>query len=310
MYEHEYLGDAAVAGFVAFVRCLIVQGQPGVSLRIGSGGNRQEVGTLLEVVEAYRWRGEGFSAVNVKVASMRREMRAALARCESMEDRAERRLAELELLFVSNKALSWGRVYEGAFPFLIHQAETGVLSQNLRMAAALIDGSCEAVDAFDGRPYRSDCAMTKIYAMMNRRTVAYDDRLGAALGLLCRMYLERERRHSLPEQLVFMVGDRGDPRQDPSRNGFVFRDKQSGSEHARWNIRANWIIDCIAGDATVAGVLGRHHRDRIRRIEAALFMLGDDVGDQPRTAASPPVRAPRRVNEGAPNATGGESSSS
>jgi hypothetical protein len=296
--------------FASFVRALIVEGQPGVSLRVGSDSRRREVATLLEALDAYCWCGESFAAINAKIESMRQEMEAALTQCQAAQGTAERRLAELELLFVSNKSLSWGRVYEGAFPFLIHQAETGVLSQNLRSAAALIDGTADDVGAFDDRPYRSDCAMTKVYAMMNQRTVVYDDRLGAALGLLCRKHLERERRRSVPELLAFMVGDRGDVRHDPSRRDLVFGDKRSGSEHARWNIRANWLVDRLARDETIAAALGSHHRDRIRRLEAALFMIGDDVQDQPRTVVSAPARAPRRVTEPASSAAGEGSSSS
>ena len=309
MQEQEYLGDGDVRAFTSFVGSLIVTGCPALSLRAGSGRHRRHVGTLLEAQEAYCWRGECFAAISAKVEAMRREMQVALARCRCPANAAERRLAELELLFVSTKALSLGGVYEGAFPFLIHQAETGVLSQNLCGAAALIDGPAEDVGAFDDKPYRSDCGMTKVYAVMNRRTVVYDDRLGAALGLLCRMHLERERRSGVPELLAFMVGDRGDALRDPSRYGFRFTDKQPGREHARWNIRANWIISHVANDPAVMLAMGGHLRQRIRRIEAALFMIGDDVEDQPRALVSPPARAPRRLVGTAHGATGGKSSS-
>lgn len=297
MDEQEYLGDAAVMDFTSFLRGLTLDGYAGLALRVGCGRHRQPVATLREAVEAYNWRGESFTTVNIKAEAMRREMQAALDQCASSDGRAERRLAELELLFVSTKTLSWGGVYEGAFGFLLHQAETGVLSQNLRKAAAVIDGPREDVCAFDDAPFRSDCGMTKVYAAMNQRTVVYEERLGAALGLLCRRFLERNRSTSVPDLLAFMSGDRGDLRRNPSTNGFVFGDKQSGREHARWNIRANWILGRLAADEGVAAVLGGHHRDRLRRIEAALFMIGEDVQDQPRVVASPPARAPRRVAE-------------
>jgi len=306
MYEQDYLGDADVAAFAAFLRGLIIDGYPAMLLRVGARSHRTDVKTLPQALEAYRWSGECFEVINGKIREMQREMRAALHRCEQADDRADCRLAELELLFVSTKTLSLGRVYEGAFPFLIHQAETGVLSKNLRVAAALIDGAVEEVDAFDDKPFRSDCAMTKVYAVMNRRTVVYDDRMGAALGLLCRKHLERARRRCVPDSLAFMVGDHGDDRRDPSRNGFRFRDKQSGREHARWNIRANWIISDVAADPAVALAMGGDFRERIRRIEAALFMIGEDVQDQPRALASSPMRAPRRL-EPVPTATGGKS---
>ena len=295
MDEQEYLGAAAVAEFTSFLRGLVFEGYPGLAIKVGTGRSRQAVSTLLEAVEAYSWRGESFAAVNIKVEAMRREMQTALAQCSSAEGRAERRLAELELLFVSTKTLSWGGAYEGAFGFLIHQAETGVLSQNLRRAAALIDGNVENVCSFDDAPFRSDCGMTKVYAAMNRRTVVYDDRLGAALALLCRTHLAQSGRPSVPGLLAFMAGEKGDLQRNPSTGGFVFGEKQAGREHARWNIRANWIVSRVAADETVAAALGGHHRDRMRRIEAALFMIGDDVHDQPHAVANPPARAPRRM---------------
>lgn len=294
MEEQQYLADGDVAAFAGFLRTMVAEGHPGLLVRVGSGDRRKQVPTLLAALEAYSWRGDGYRVIERKLAAIRREMAAALGRCREAEGRAERRLAELELLFVATKALSLGQVYEGAFQFLIHQAETAVLSRNLCLAAALIDGEREDVDGFDDRPFRSDCAMTKVYAVMNRRTVVYDERLGAALGWLVRAQLEREGRHAVPEAVAFMVGERGDRRRDPSGNGFRFADKCSGREHARWNIRANWIVSGVAAHPEVAQAMGGSPQDRLRRIEAALFMIGDDVRDQPRGGASPPARVTRR----------------
>ncbi|HEX7038468.1 MAG TPA: hypothetical protein VF210_22075 [Pseudomonadales bacterium] len=292
MQEHEYLADPDVDAFVRFLRDLTVDGCPGIALRVGA--ERRAVNRLADAVDAYSWQDEPFSAIYAKLDVMRREMRGALERCAEARGPAEKRLAELELLFVSTKALSFGRLYEGAFPFLIHQAETGVLSQNLRQAAAVLDGCREQVDAFDDRPFRSDCAMSKVYAMMNRRTVVYDDRLGAALGLLCRLHLERERRTAVPDALRFMVGEPGQPERDPSDGSFRFTEKRAGREHARWNLRATWIVSRLAADPELAARMGGGARERIRRIEAALFMIGENVADQLR-AVSPPARAARRV---------------
>lgn len=292
MQEQEYLAHPDVDAFVRFLRELTVDGCPGIALRVGA--ERRLIGTLPDAVDAYSWQDEPFQATYAKLEIMREEMLDALERCAGATGRAERRLAELELLFVSTKALSFGRLYEGAFPFLIHQAETGVLSENLRQAAAVLDGCSEQVDAFDDRPFRSDCAMSKVYAMMNGRTVVYDDRLGAALGLLCRLHLERERRTALPDALCFMVGEAGHPERDPSDARFRFTEKRAGREHARWNLRATWIVSRLAADPALTARMGGGPRERIRRIEAALFMIGENVADQPR-AAGPPARAPRRV---------------
>lgn len=292
MHEQDFLAEGSVAEFAAFVRDLVVKPYPGLAFNVGDGANRRSVSTLAAASDAYRWRGESFAAVNGKIESLRAEIRAALCVCGAAEGRAERRLAELELLFASTKTLSWGRVYEGAFPFLIHQAETGVLSENLRRAAALIDGPVEEVGVFDDSPYRSDCGMTKIYAAINERTVVYDDRLGAALGWLCRRFHESRRVSTVPAELHFMVGEHGDPRRDPSGGGYRFTAKGSGREHARWNIRANWLLSAVIRDEAVTRLLGGYERERLRRLEAALFMIGDELRDQPRLA-SPPARAAR-----------------
>ncbi len=291
MNEKDYLGDPSVGRFTAFVRNLITDARPRIQLRAGVDGNRRTVASLPEVLDVYSWRGESFAEVSGKVEAMRREMRSALALCESAEDGTARRMAELELLFVATKTLSWGRVYEGAFGFLIHQAETGVLSKNLRRAAELMDGDVEDVGAFDDNPYRSDCGMTKVYAAITARSVVYDARLGAALALLCRRHLELAGQRVVPELLTFMAGDRDDPRSNPSGGGFLFAAKKPGSAHARWNLRATWIISRLARDEGVAAVLGGTPTSRIRRIEAALFMIGDDVQDQPRCGKARPAKS-------------------
>lgn len=292
MDEQVYLGNPAVADFVSFLCDLAAAPHPCWRARVGVGRERREVPSLAGAVAAYRWRGSTLAATNVKREAIRGEMFEALQQCDTAEGRAERRLAELELLFVSTKTLSWGRVYEGAFGFLIHQAETGVLSRNLRAAAALIDGTVEDVATFDDNPHRSDCGMSKVYAAINRRTVVYDDRLGAALAWLCRGWLEAAGHSSVPDPLAFMAGERDDPRRNPSADGFVFPDKRPGREHARWNLRANWILDRVASEPSVAAVLDGQRRERLSWLEAALFVIGDDVLDQPATRRS--SRAPAR----------------
>lgn len=294
MHEQDYLAEPDVATFIAFLRDLITDGCPQIVFRVGAGRQRRLVRTLRDAVDAYSWQGEPFHAIHAKLELMHEEMHDALARCSRARGRNERRLAELELLFVSTKALSFGRLYEGAFPFLIHQAETDVLSENLRQAGAVLDGSSERVAAFDDKPFRSDCAMSNVYAVMNERTVVYDDRLGAALGFLCRRHLEQQRRTTVPEVLRFMVGERGEPTRDPSNDGLRFPAKSAGAEHARWNLRATWIVSRLAAEPAVTAALGGGFRERIRRIEAALFMIGEDVADQPRLC-HPPARAARQV---------------
>jgi hypothetical protein len=72
-------------------------------------------------------------------------------------------------------------------------------------------------------------------------------------------------------------------RRDPGTGGLKFKVLRSGHHHAMWNMRASWVLSAVLAHPSAAG--SRFHlvptpNDPLRALEAALFMIGYDLGDQ------------------------------
>ena len=182
-------------------------------------------------------------------------------------------------------ALSWG----------------GVTIRNSDRIAALGDRVCKYFQ--DARTYLAlsytrltgnngvlmNSGFTKLYSLIVDDFIMYDGRVGAALGLLGRLYAEERGLPRIPEPIEFSYGsgrvspsaqmqtDRRNPSnavyQLPSFNGRANRQLHD-------NIKASWLLKSIA-DTTHSrftqipqtGLLN----ERVTAIQASLFMIGYDV---------------------------------
>jgi len=118
---------------------------------------------------------------------------------------------------------------------------------------------------------RMDSGLTKIYALASEKSIIYDDRVGAALGLLSRKYLESINETEVPPELKFMRSNKSE--RNPSTTVFRFpsrpvKSKKSNAplfpRQAYSNLMANWIVTKLASELKWS----RH------QVEAALFMIG------------------------------------
>jgi hypothetical protein len=171
----------------------------------------------------------------------------------------------------------------------------GVLIKNDRSVAALGGDICEYLRSvkmrlrkdlcsadyyFDGMKMNS--GFTKIYSLCAEDFIIYDGRLGAALGMLSRLYCEENDIPFVPEELLFSWGrGRGaDPRRrDPGNGKYRFPELGANEKrHLENNIRANWLIREILRTTTSPfGELEPH--SGMRALESALFMIGYQVNN-------------------------------
>ena len=131
-------------------------------------------------------------------------------------------------------------------------------------------------------PIELDSGTTKIYSLICPEFVIYDGRVGAALGHLVARWNQdahQGRQEAIPTSLWFAWGDRSKKTRDPIPSGFpremfplLRNDDGSRIGH---NLRANWLCKKLAQESrgTRFEELG-DVADRMRAIEAALFMIG------------------------------------
>lgn len=125
---------------------------------------------------------------------------------------------------------------------------------------------------------RSNAGTTKVHSLLLPEFIIYDSRVAAALAWLVLRW-SREAATVVPAHLRFecMRANGGNKCRTP--DGKVFRyfaasGQTAHYKHAMWNIRASWLL---------AAVLNKAKLDRPtlawrpRELEAALFMLGNDL---------------------------------
>jgi len=191
---------------------------------------------------------------------------------------------EYKLFAACVKILEWGDVYKGSVSWLLNALEEKALIYRIKMAAKYLDGvSLEDMQQFGSRgDLRMDSGLTKIYSLASSSSVIYDGRVGAALCLLIRKSLEMGEVRKVPDLLQFKWGGsqakkkNGKDKRDPSTVGYKFKKLTNNSyEHALLNLRTNWLLEAALPEDNLWGF--ERKIDKLRALEAALFMIGSSV---------------------------------
>ena len=180
------------------------------------------------------------------------------------------------LLSYSRSVLKWGGVTPSNLERLAQMGDA--IYDYYRDAIARLEPLTVATsDNFEGLIMNS--GFTKIYSLLLDDFVIYDSRVGAALCLLVRDYLEEIEVLEIPATLGFAWKDvRGERngRREPSKGHYRFREL-SGRCHIDNNVRANWLLKDIAHKSKFTST-----QSPTRALEAALFMIGYSVKEGPR----------------------------
>jgi hypothetical protein len=146
-------------------------------------------------------------------------------------------------------------------------------------------GADLAVNQYYSDSFRMNSGFTKIYALYIDEFIMYDGRVGAALGLMVRIFCEENDLRDIPKELAF-AWERGrtttyEPsslnRRNPSNERYVFpKLNNNPRRHFENNIRANWLLWDVL--SKTKSQFGRLDRDvQMLALESALFMIGYDV---------------------------------
>lgn len=121
--------------------------------------------------------------------------------------------------------------------------------------------------------FRLNSGYSKIYSFMAPNQFAiYDSRVAGALGRFIVQFCEEKQLIKLPEVLHFYLpSGQNTGNRNPSKGIYnLLNTDNDNIKHAESNIRFNWILE-----ATLQKSKANWHNNEMRRIEAALFMLGE-----------------------------------
>jgi hypothetical protein len=257
-----------------------------VDMRDGGGAVYVVRAVALEdVFRMYWWNRQGYGANKLRLDAVKSAIEAAI---EGENGGSAYRLAE----HACERVMEWGfgrerRPYKANMRWAMRQNDA--LVSVLRTGRESLAGENPNIEVFstgasgNAHSPKMNAGWTKYYALALPNFVIYDGRVGAALGFLVRRYLESphaEKANCVPERLAFLWGD-GDGAtklRDPSRGAYKFGKLYGGrygsKPWARVNVWANWILRDALDKAGATWCSGP---DGLRKLEAALFMVGYDL---------------------------------
>lgn len=197
---------------------------------------------------------------------------------------------DLGAFLACKSVLKWGGVWSNGNDLRLYNHAKGLadtlnlLNEKLKEHQSN-DADDEELARVIKEKFWMNAGSTKIFSLLLPDFCIYDGRVGAALGMLARNYCRANKINGseFPKELAFPWGlDKGNgrgnrSRRDPSDDRYRFpRLTNDTFSHALWNIRANWLIQALANKLKVTS---EDKIDALRRLEAALFMIGYDVRD-------------------------------
>lgn len=178
---------------------------------------------------------------------------------------------------VCAEIFKWGGVDQGRENHNWLRSKGKSIIADIEYAVTLLSpGSTSSLADFDGTRLRMNSAMTKVYAAADaaQQVIIYDGRVGAALCLLLRRYLQRIRAPGVPVDLELLWGaarvprhaPRAANRRDPSDPTFTFGELNGYgvTDERRAHV-------CRVAAAILRTAIPR---SPLRDIENALFMIG------------------------------------
>lgn len=278
-----YLNSSEVAEFIGFVARLldgepfrhefVIRDRKLPSEYLKRFGPIFQIDAVEQAADRYFWDSGDFLQNKSKLEAIERIVRNAIA-SEGKGNALEATLNAVDCV------LEWGA--GGKRSALYKSNVDWAHSKGNDLIALLQSGRREMesakpdVSIFRTGP-RMNAGFTKYYALACKDVVIYDGRVGAAMGLLARNFLEqRGLPTSVPTNLAFRWGRAKSGRnRNPSSGALTFSEFNGSSFHwAHSNFMANWILTAAQKKASTTWCKGQ---DGLRRIEASLFMIGYDL---------------------------------
>jgi len=284
-----FLNDDAVRGFIEYLVKLI-NGKENCFYH--SYRNRKTKGewscnSLQDAFKQYDWKGKSYLETKGLLDGFKGELRKAF---NSNNNKAFK--------VVCRNILKWGGVLPQNTTWLDNH-DTILVDSFSESKEMLTDQEELKLDKADwnekGRrntsKFRMNAGYTKIYSLLCDDFIIYDSRVAAALGKLVVNFLNENKNENFTElkkKLAFKVmpAKEGENCNSPKIRKPISQHikftgiNNSGFSHAEWNVKANWILAAAVEKAVENSKMswgGDNKQDKLRALEAALFMIGYDL---------------------------------
>jgi hypothetical protein len=249
MNKDEYLEDSAVAGFIGYLRALILAGDSSFIQNHTLCKSSERSLSCLKFIDAYQqywFAGLALDQENHLNQQLTDNISGALLFFVgaplpiALETIASRQI-------IDHETVNW---------LLWRQRERTLASDLMNgvFAVTAIDEEqiMESDDFCDGSNLRSDFSLSRIYSLSdNHGSTTYDSRVAAALGFFIIEYLKSSRFQALPDSLSFIMHKDHNPSKDNINFTVYGAEKNSGRLHGLSSLHLNWIIGKLTADTAV-----------------------------------------------------------
>jgi hypothetical protein len=284
MNRSTYLADFHVAGFVHWMATELDTSLFQHAYIDRRSGKEWNCTSLFNAFEKYQWNHPGNQRLAFNSGSTFLSNAKALAALKA--DLAAAGTDDSKVVEAASGVMAWGGVTARNNEWLkLNQAG---LARSLQAVQAAINAGDPEAPALRCDQLRFNSGMTKVYSLLCDDFVIYDSRVAASLGWLIVKYCDAKSLASVPSSLCFPWAAAKEAqsavspkRRDPGAGPYKFKRLRSGSHHALWNMRASWTLAAVLAHPKASGC-GFHGivepKDSLRALEAALFMIGYDLG--------------------------------
>ncbi|KMN24597.1 hypothetical protein TU85_03060 [Pseudomonas helleri] len=249
-------------------------------------GEKWTCSSLYNAFENYRWNHPGNARLGFNPGVCSSSNGIALSALR--QDLVSATGSDSHTLEAAVDVMRWGGVMARNADWL--KANNVGLGRMLQGVQAAIVAGDDQAPVLRSKSLRFNSGMTKVYSLLCKDFIIYDSRVAAGLGWLVVKHCQAHGLSKVPAALCFpwAAAKEGEntlapKRRDPGTGGLKFKGLRSGHHHAMWNMRASWVLSAVLAHPDAAG--SRFHvvpspNDPLRALEAALFMIGYDLGDQ------------------------------
>ncbi|MCP2052058.1 UNVERIFIED_ORG: hypothetical protein J3D59_001918 [Pseudomonas fluorescens] len=208
-------------------------------------------------------------------------------------------------LIAASGIIKWGGVSAGNVRWLTNNSSG--LPQLLAKTAAAFSGNSLADPVLLNTLLRFNAGMTKVYSLLVNDFIIYDSRVAAALGWIVVKYCQDRQLATVPAELAFPWAPAKEgpaatwrKNRNPAKGTLRFPGLNGAVQHAHWNLKASWILAEVLANASAGAFTDAGPIAPLRRLEAALFMIGYDLphnGPSSSQTGMPAKALPTDMNE-------------
>jgi len=240
--------------------------------------------SLFGAYESYRWNFPANDRLGYKSGISSAANAGALEALR--EDIIAAGSDDAPMLQAAIDVMAWGGVTARNVDWL--KANKNGLGRTIQAVQSALMTGDEHSPVLRSKALRFNSGMTKVYSLLCPGICIYDSRVAAGLGALVVEYCKAHALDKVPDALCFpwAAAKEGTnavalKRRNPSTRTLHFKRLRSGSHHARWNLRASYVLNQVAERARLLDTQFRNveQPENIRMaIENSLFMRGYDLG--------------------------------